>query len=93
MEAYNLLPPEFLDERGSFIVKFYKKSIVQNQYDDLIDFCRTPRSRQEICDFLGIKTPFYAIKQYVQPLIDSGKIKLLIPDVPGSHKQKYYSAE
>jgi ATP-dependent DNA helicase RecG len=93
MEAYNLLPPEFLDERGSFIVKFYKKNIAQNQSDELVDFCRTPRSRQEICDFLGIKTPFYAIKQYVQPLIDSGKIKLLIPDVPGSHKQKYYSAE
>lgn len=39
------------------------------------------------------ETQTLELKSYVQPLIDSGKIKLLIPDVPGSHKQKYYSAE
>lgn len=92
MQAYNLLPAEFLDERGSFIVKFYKKAVVANDADNaLVEFCKTPRSRQEICGFLGVKTAAYALKQYVQPLIESGEIKLLFPDAPRSHKQRYYS--
>lgn len=95
MQIHNLVPAEFFDERGSFIVKFYKKVIIatsDNEADNaLVEFCKTPRSRQEICEFLRIKTPAYAIKQYVQPLIESGKIKLLFPDVPRSHKQRYYS--
>ena len=91
MQAYNLLPAEFLDERGSFIVKFHKKVVVDNCANGLIEFCRIPRSRQEICKFLGVKTAAYAIKQYVQPLIEQGSIKLLFPDAPRSPKQKYYS--
>ena len=95
MKAYHLMPAEFLDERGSFIVKFYKKTVdKQEEHEaakDLVIFCRTPRSRQEICEFLGVKTPAYAIKQYVQPLVESGVIKLLLPNAPRSPKQKYYS--
>ena len=92
MQAYNLLPAEFLDERGSFIVKFYKKVVVANDAgNELVEFCRIPRSRQEICKFLGVKTASYALKQYVQPLIEQGSLKLLFPDAPRSHKQKYYS--
>lgn len=41
--------------------------------------------------FLMLSSVTYAINTYVQPLIDSGKIKLSIPDVPSSPKQKYYS--
>lgn len=92
MQAYNLLPAEFLDERGSFIVKFYKKAVIEHAgAKSLIEFCRSPRSRQEICEFLGVKTAAYAIKQYVQPLIENGSIKLLFPEAPRSPKQKYYS--
>lgn len=95
MKAYHLMPAEFLDERGSFIVKFYKKTVdKQEEHEaakDLVIFCRTPRSRQEICEFLGVKTAAYAIKQYVQPLVESGVIKLLLPNAPRSPKQKYYS--
>ncbi len=97
MKAYQLMPAEFLDERGSFIVKFYKKHISEkdgsNDAKDLVAFCRTPRSRQEICEFLGVKTPAYAIKQYVQPLVEQGLIKRLLPEVPRSPKQKYYSGK
>ena len=92
MQAYNLLPAEFLDERGSFIVKFYKKAVIEHAVAKrLIEFCGSPRNRQEICEFLGVKTAAYAIKQYVQPLIEQGSIKLLFPEAPRSPKQKYYS--
>ena len=92
MKAYNLVPAEFLDERGNFIVKFYKKTLENATEDNsLIEFCRTPRSRKEISEFLKVKSVSYAMKRYIQPLIESGKIKLTIPDTPKSTQQKYYS--
>lgn len=92
MKAYNLVPAEFFDERGNFIVKFYKKILEEsNAYNDLIDFCHTPRNRKEICEFLGVKSVSYAMKRYIQPLIESGEIKLTMPDTPKSPKQKYFS--
>ena len=92
MKAYNLVPAEFLDERGNFIVKFYKKMLEESNADNnLIDFCRTPRSRKEICEFLGVKSVSYAMKRYIQPLIERGEIKLTMPDTPKSAKQKYFS--
>lgn len=92
MKAYNLVPAEFFDERGNFIVKFYKKMLEESNADNnLIDFCRTPRSRKEICEFLGVKSVSYAMKRYIQPLIERGEIKLTMPDTPKSAKQKYFS--
>lgn len=92
MKAYNLVPAEFSDERGNFIVKFYKKTLENStEENSLIEFCRTPRSRKEISEFLKIKSVAYAMKRYIQPLIESGKIKLTIPDTPKSTQQKYYS--
>lgn len=92
MKAYNLVPAEFSDERGNFIVKFYKKTLENStEENSLIEFCRTPRSRKEISEFLKVKSVAYAMKRYVQPLIESGKIKLTIPDTPKSTQQKYYS--
>lgn len=92
MKAYNLVPAEFSDERGNFIVKFYKRTLENStEENSLIEFCRTPRSRKEIGEFLKIKSVAYAMKRYVQPLIESGKIKLTIPDTPKSTQQKYYS--
>lgn len=92
MKVYNLVPAEFLDERGNFIVKFYKKILEESNADNnLIDFCHTPRNRKEICEFLGVKSVSYAMKRYIQPLIESGEIKLTMPDTPKSPKQKYFS--
>ena len=36
MKKYNLREPEFLDERGNFVVKFYKE-VVQNEVEEIID--------------------------------------------------------
>ncbi len=98
MKNYNLREPEFLDERGNFVVKFYKKIQLiinvaeQNEgADNLILFCRTPRTRKEICEYLGLSSVTYAIQAYVMPLVEMGKIKLSLPDKPRSPRQLYYS--
>ena len=56
----------------------------------LLAFCRMPRSRQEIIDFLGFSR-YYAMSKIVQPLLDSGKLALTLPDKPKSSKQRYYT--
>ena len=98
MQEYNLQQPEFLEERGSFIVKLYKyESAAESEpienFDshDLIIFCKTPRTRKEICEYLGLSSVTYAIQTHVMPLVDKGLIKMSIPDKPKSPRQLYFS--
>ena len=56
----------------------------------VLAFCRTPRSRQEIIDFLGFSR-YYTMCKIVQPLLDRGKLALTLPDKPKSSKQRYYT--
>lgn len=98
MEKYNLIAPEFVDERGSFTVIFYKgnkevkdQSSILDDEKNLLVFCKTPRTRKEICDYLGLSSVTYAIQTYVMPLIESGKIRMSNPEKPKSSKQLYYT--
>ena len=59
--------------------------------EDLLAFCRTPRTRQEIAGYLGVKTVFYAVQHYVKPLLAEGKLAMTLPDRPKSKNQKYYA--
>jgi len=99
MADFNLKEPEFMEERGNFVVKLYKheKSLENTQAlaenMDLVLFCRTPRTRKEICDYLGLNSVTYAIQTHVMPLVETGKIKMSIPEKPKSPKQLYYSEE
>lgn len=47
--------------------------------------------KKEICEYLQLTSPSYAIKKYVMPLIEEGKIKMSIPEKLKSQKQLYYS--
>ena len=95
----NGLPePIFEDRRGQFSVTFFNrgdKHPTKEDIDDkamgLIEFCKTPRTRKEIADYLGLGSISYAVKDYVMPLVDKGLIKLSIPDRPRSPKQLYFS--
>ena len=95
----NGLPePLFEDQRGQFSVTFFNtndnhpaKAELDDKASGLVEFCRTPRTRQEIADYLGLGSVSYVIKDYVMPLVDKGVIKLSIPDKPRSPKQLYFS--
>ncbi len=143
MAEYHLREPQFADERGSFVVTFYRETVKESQRDSvdeiffgdagrmgtddtkpfggarqeesllsesrveyqinkrhtdyqitadaagLLEFCRIPRTRQEIGEFLGLSSTTYAIQTYVNPLVRQGLIRLSVPDKPGSSKQRF----
>ena len=91
MEERGLMKPEFIDARESFSVIFYNEKANQAGSSSLIDFCKTPRNRDEIAGFLGLKSKSFAIAKHVDPLIKQGLIKLTIPGSPRSKNQRYYS--
>ncbi len=98
MQEYGLPKPVFSDERGTFVVKLYKEGLSgplasseTEDYDRLIEFCRTPRTRQEICEFLGKTSVTYTIQTRVMPLVERGMIKMSIPEKPKSRNQLFYS--
>lgn len=100
-DRFGLRAPEFLDQRGRFIVKFYnqaqEKEKAEGREDSgensLLVFCRTPRTRKEISEYLGLSSVTYAIQTHVMPLVKSGLIHLSIPDKPQSPKQLFYSGK
>lgn len=97
MEKFHLREPKFADERGSFTVTFYKSGNISKvepeseEVNDLLVFCRTPRTRKEICEYLGLSSITYAIQTHVMPLVESGKMKMSNPEKPKSPKQLFYS--
>lgn len=89
--------PVFQNLRNQFCVIFYKKQVEPEISEptperDLLEFCRTPRSRKEIADYLGIKTVFYASKTYIEPLLKTGALSMTKPEKPRSKDQKYYTS-
>ena len=97
MERYGLRPPAFSEERGCFIVKLYKEQMPvtgnpeNESVKNLLLFCKTPRTRKEICDYLGLSSTTYAIQSRVMPLVETGQIKMSIPEKPKSPKQLFFS--
>lgn len=90
--------PIFSVRHGEFSVVF-KNNIYQsegakkqgNMQDDILNFCEIPRTKAELVAFTGLSR-YYAMSAIVQPLVDSGKLKLTMPDKPRSPKQKYARA-
>lgn len=93
LKEHGLPDPEFRNERGEFTVCFRlaEEKTAQNGDVNIIEFCKTPRTRKEIAEYLGLSSVTYAINKHVKPLVDNGQIKLSIPDSPSSPNQKYYS--
>ena len=88
--------------KNIYIVKFFKeekKSVpgtgevleIEEDIRNLLLFCKTPRTRKEICEYLGLTSVTYTIQTHVMPLVEKGLMKLSIPDKPKSSKQLYYS--
>lgn len=95
LKKAGLREASFLNSRNEFMVTFYNDDFENNTVypigsKDILDFCKEPRSRQEIADLIGISTINYVTRKHIDPLIESGKLKMTIPEHPKSKNQKYY---
>ena len=66
-------------------------SLDVTRLNQLLDYCSTPRTREEMQQFCGIKSRDYFRTKILVPLISLKKIFPLILDKPNSPKQKYCS--
>ncbi|NQT60168.1 MAG: putative DNA binding domain-containing protein [Bacteroidetes bacterium] len=87
--------PVFIDKRGVFTVVFYIKRTDQSKDVDMeqeiIQYCSTPRTREELAKRFGFSAPTYFLRKYIDPLLLDGKIRVTLPDKLKSKFQKYYS--
>ncbi|HYF83767.1 MAG TPA: ATP-binding protein [Clostridia bacterium] len=99
MQEHNLPEPIFENKRGSFIVTLKNRMETQIEsgmvrtgdiQSDLLKFCITPKTREEIAKFVG-RTQYYTMKTLVMPLVEQSLLKLTIPNKPKSRNQKYFS--
>ena len=98
MQEAELKRPVFENIRGSFGVTLYNEivspsAVGENSQQALVSFCREPRSRAEIKDFLGVKTTSYVLHHYILPLVKENKLALTMPEKPRSRYQKYVMKE
>lgn len=85
--------PVFSVLHGEFKVVMKNSYYLDNMSisEAIVEFCAIPRSRDELTAFVG-KSKNYVMSQIVQPLLDSGKLKLTIPDKPKSAYQRFIKA-
>lgn len=109
MKKQSLPDPLFVNTHDSFKVVLYNSEAISATYKapdkqtafhtkfkdekGLIEFCRTPRTRAQIIQYLEIASGQYALHRYLEPLVQAGVIRLTIPDKPRSKKQRYVTAE
>ena len=93
---------EFEKQKYGFVVKFYRNILGtttqdstqdstqdKNRENAILDFCKEPKSSEEILNFIGIKSRKYLREKILRPLLLSNKLKMTIPDKPNSKNQKY----
>jgi ATP-dependent DNA helicase RecG len=101
MKEAKLPPPVFESTRGVFKVTLYNgdgNGAVQSTAargvtfeERMQEFCRIPRSREEIAKEFNLGSPYYVITRYIRPLIEKGVLRMTLPEFPKSKNQRYVS--
>jgi len=88
--------PEFFSTSSDFrvVLKNMNYSLAINAMQDarlksLVEFCSAPRARDEMQAHIGIGNRDYFRRTVLEPLLESGKLRMTIPDKPNSRYQKY----
>ena len=99
MQEAGLPAPVFDSSRGVFRVTLYNDAVkdgVKTEFvmgdleTKILEYCKTPRTRAELSDLLQVSSISYMMTRYINPLIDSGELKMTIPNKPQSRYQRYY---
>lgn len=103
MKEAGLPEPEFIDTQNAFKVILRNGNLSASENEDpknrsskysdkeegILNFCESPRTREEIAELLGISSTSYAIARYVMPLVKSGRIAMSDPEHPRRRDQTY----
>ena len=108
MKEYGMVHPEYEETGGNFVVIFKRKyepvteqvtKQVPSKYQastmqvKILNFCKEPRSRDEIQKCVNLKHREYFRSGILNPLIKAGSIAMTVPDKPKSSKQKYITTK
>ena len=98
-KIYSGVVPEFIEgDVFKTIIPLTNQDTIQDTVQDnenikgLLVFYRTPRTREEIQDFIGLNNSGHFRQKILNPSIKGGLIKMSLPDKPRSRNQKYYSS-
>ncbi len=61
--------------------------------EDLLEYCRLPRSIVDLKEFLGINNKKDIQARFTKPLLRCGKLKFIYPETPKSNLQRYLNAD
>lgn len=91
-DVFKIIIPVAMQATVQATVQATMQTTMQADRDNaIVNFCKTPRSRDEIQNHIKIKNRDYLRKEILNPLIQQKLLKMTIPDKPNSPNQKYYS--
>ncbi|MFQ9447195.1 MAG: Fic family protein [Christensenellales bacterium] len=61
--------------------------------EQILTFCMTARTRNEIAEYFGVKDPKFFAKKHIKPLLESGALRMTMPNKPTSPAQKYVTVK
>ncbi len=76
------------------MARMKRKDLKRHENSDrmalVLEFCKIPRSRDDITNFLG-KSRYYTMDKIVKPLLGTGKLGQTMPDKPKSRNQRFFT--
>ena len=109
MQEYGLPEPEYREDALSFVTVLKRKQAAGHpastpqvppkyppstpQAEKVLEFCVTPRMREDIQNHLGLKDRKHLRQTILKPLVEEDLLALTIPEKPNSPKQHYVTTE
>ena len=87
--------PKFSSTEMDFNVTFknlnYTPQVTQqvNISKQILELCVEPKTKREIATACGFKDIKYFTQNFIAPLMQSGQLKMTVPDKPNSRNKKY----
>ena len=67
------------------------QDIDQDIMEQILVFCKEPKTSKEIIEYFGFANRLYFKRHYLDEMLERGQLKMTIPEKPTSKNQKYYS--
>jgi hypothetical protein len=91
-DSIKINPPQSeIPVRGETSVS--RAALHEERIRKILDFCKTPRNREEIQTHIGLNNRDYFRKEILVPLLQEGRLLATIPDKPNSPKQQYQTPD